>query len=391
MTDWSATAYADVSGTPYEQGHQQGTAARAEIEENLVLVEQVKSALGLRGTLAEYPRLVAANERFIRRESPETLEEVAGIADGAGLPYTALVELNLPVYQVRQFMHVECTQLLLHGGTPDRSTYLVKSRDTSSGRFHQILLRRGLPDGGWSIEANVAGCVTWPGIAMNSHGLAVATSGAWSRRTSVDWSLAGERWLMLNIGVLLRTCTSVAEFEHGIARQPMLTPVICTAVDPRTARVLEVTPDRVHVTTPHGGRAVRTNHNRAVELRSAAPTPDEYPSTYHRYERASRALAAREEWTFEDLAALVADHDGYPQSSICRHAESDGDTRTLYSVAVRVNDGAALCLLGNPCESLETLRAVGASGGGLATGRVVAVDGRTGIRLDRLPAPVRSP
>ncbi|GAA3618006.1 hypothetical protein GCM10022419_124390 [Nonomuraea rosea] len=176
--------------------------------------------------------------------------------------------------------------------------------------------------------------------------------------------------------------TSVEEFARNLSRQPWLIPLICVAADKSTTRVFDATPDREYVTSP-GRTAVRTNHNLVPELRHVAPTLDEYPSTHHRYQRATQLLNKHTDWTFEGLAGLAADHDGYPQSSICRHPGPDGKSQTLYSVTMRINDGVALALLGNPCESAGAL-----SDGprpDLSDGSVVIVEGHSGTRLSAIP------
>lgn len=347
--------FIDVYGTPYEQGRLQGEAARQEIEDNLAAIERARVELAAAGRRFDYDRLTAANEAFVEKESPDTLEEIAGIADGAGVGYREMLLLNLPLYQVGLFLPMECTQILLAPPlTADGHTYLAKSRDLRGEEtFHQTVLRRTLPNGDWVVEANVTGCVTWPGIGVNSHGFAMSTSGAWSRRTEIDWGRVGSSWLLLNVGVLLRQSRSVAEFTEHLSRHPRLTPVICTAADRQAAAIYEVTPDRVHTHPITTGAGVRTNHTHTPELAASAPTPQEYPSTHHRYDTAVREIGRQAgTWTLASLAGLLADHDGYPQSSICRHRTSPGECRTLYSSIVRVDDGLSVTIMGNPCEQV---------------------------------------
>jgi isopenicillin-N N-acyltransferase like protein len=348
----SPPRFVDVSGRPFEQGRQQGAAARDQIHDNVETVHRGIAQLARGGHSQDYDRLTAANEAFVGRESPQTLEEIAGIANGACLDYRDLLLLNLPVYQVGKFMSTECTQILLRPPvTADGHTYLAKARDLRGEPFHQLVLRRTLPGGAWIVEANVAGCVTWPGIGVNNHGLAMATSGVWSKRTTVDWSDAGSAWLMINAGVLLRESHSVAEFAENLERHPRLTPDNCVAADPTTASIFEIMPDRVYSAPVLDGWGVRSNHTHAPELAALAPTPAEYPSTFHRYTRA-QAEIRRRSWTLTALAELMADHDGYPQSSICRHQHAENDARTMYASIVRVDDGLSVTLMGNPCERL---------------------------------------
>jgi isopenicillin-N N-acyltransferase-like protein len=360
------THFIDVSGSPYEQGRLQGGAARREIEDNLAFIERGRAELAAMGRRFDYDRLIAANEAFVEKESPGTLEEIAGIAEGAGVSYRDILLLNLPLYQVGSFMPMECTQILLAPPqTGDGYTYLAKVRDLrGDDAFHQTVLRRTLSSGDWVVEANVAGCVTWPGIGVNSHGFAMSTSGAWSRRTEIDWGRVRSSWLLLNVGVLLRESRSTAEFAENLARHPRLTPVICTAVDRESASIYEVTAGEVHVLPVTMGVGVRTNHTHTPALAASAPTREEYPSTYHRYEKAVREIQRQAAtWTLASLAALLSDHDGFPQSSICRHRERLDDARTLYASIVRVDDGLSVTIMGNPCEKVPLNEPISAGPG----------------------------
>lgn len=349
------THFVDVSGSPHEQGRLQGAAARSQIEDNLAIINRGQAEMAAAGRRFDYDRLIAANEAFVEKESPDTLEEIAGIAEGAGVSYRDMLLLNLPLYQVGSFLPMECTQILLGPPlTADGYTYLAKVRDLrGDDSFHQTVLRRMLPNGDWVIEANITGCVTWPGIGVNSHGFAMSTSGAWSRRTEIDWARVGSSWLLLNVSVLLRESRSVAEFAENLARHPRLTPVICTAADGKSASIYEVTADRVHTHPITDGSGIRTNHTHTSALAASAPTPEEYPSTFHRYDTAVREIEREAgSWTLARLAGLLASHDGYPQSSICRHRKRPGDTQTLWASIVRIDDGLSVTIMGNPCEKV---------------------------------------
>src|SRR5207253_4872569 len=59
-----------------------------------------------------------------------------------------------------------------------------------------------------------------------------------------------------------------------------------------------------------------SNHFESPSLRRISPTPEEYPSTYRRHARLSRAVAsATEPWEVADVLRLLTDHEGYPQDS----------------------------------------------------------------------------
>ena len=343
--------FAELRGSPYQQGLTQGRIAAANIAANVRITRQVAAELG--GGF-DHEALTRANERFVREASPATLEEVAGLADGAGLPYPDLLALNLPAVQTAHFVPRECTQLVARPPvTRDGHTYLAKNRDKSRP-YRQIVLRRWLDGQRWVVQANVAGSITWPGIGVNSDGLALATSGVWSRRTQIDWDSAGRAWLMLNTDLLLRGCATIDDLSAAISAQPRLTPELCLAADGHGAVVYEITTDQVSARQVTGPVAVRSNHAHHSSLADDGPTEAEYPSTYHRWHRADAELRRRAgQWDTISLAGLLADHDGYPEQSLCRHATGGSGHRTAYSVVVDLDTLGAVALIGNPCKRLR--------------------------------------
>jgi isopenicillin-N N-acyltransferase like protein len=343
--------FAELHGSPYEQGLTQGRIAAANIAANVRITRQVAAELG--GDF-DYRSLTRANEQFVRETSPATLEEVAGLADGARLPYEDLLALNLPAVQTAHFVPRECTQLVARPpATRNGRTYLAKNRDKSRP-YRQIVLRRWLGDTRWVVQANVAGSITWPGIGVNSDGLALATSGVWSRRTQIDWDSASKGWLMLNTDLLLRDCVTLEDLSAAISAQPRLTPELCLATDGRSAVVYEITTDHAHAEQVTGPVAVRSNHAHHAGLAGDGPTEAEYPSTYHRWRRADAELRRRAgHWDTASLAGLLADHDGYPEQSLCRHATGGSARRTAYSVVVDLGTRGVVALIGNPCTRLR--------------------------------------
>jgi len=346
--------------TPHSARHPVATRGRRAAERSpsfaaiLTSTRQVAAELG---SAVDYQALTRANERFVREASPGTLAEVAGLAEGAGLPYDEVLALNLPAVQTAHFLPRDCTQLLVRPpATRDGHTYLAKNRDNRRP-YRQIILRRWLDDGRWVVQANVAGSITWPGIGVNSAGLALATSGLWSRRTEIDWDSANAGWLMLNTDLLLRECATVVDLSRAINAQPRLTPELCLATDGRDAIAYEITATRAYAEPVTGPVAVRSNHAHQAGLAEDGPTEAEYPSTYHRWRRADAELRRRAgHWDATSLAALLADHDGYPERSLCRHGSGRNGSRTAYSVIVDIDTLTTTALIGNPCQWLRTDR-----------------------------------
>ncbi|ONK15933.1 C45 family peptidase [Streptomyces sp. MP131-18] len=346
-------AFLDLSGTPAEQGAQHGRAARAAIAANIDAVRRdVAELCGDEAARERYERCLAANTDFLRRHDPEQYAELAGIAEGAGVALRDVLALNLPAHMVLRWLPQECSQLVVGGERAAAgTTLLAKTRDMAGHFVDHVVLRRRYPDGRRVVEVTVAGSVLWPGSGVNDAGVAMSTSGVWSVRTDVDWRASGEGWILINSHALLRRAGTAEEFAALLRDQPRLSGLNIALAD-RTGRRLavEATAHDVFLRAD-SDRHVLTNHYECAATAPLAPTAEENGSSYHRGRVAGTALDAARGLTPGELAVLLADHDGHPQHSLCRHqVEGVGSETTYASIAV-LPEGAFYVTLGNPCAS----------------------------------------
>jgi hypothetical protein len=355
----SPESFIRLQGTPREQGYQHGSRARDAIHENVEIARAALIRPPARGSAGEAERLLAANEAYAARHAPELLEEIAGIAEGAGADYRDVLQLNLPVFLVWNFIPLDCTQILIGPpATTDRRTYLAKTRDVGFGRLRHAVLHRTYGDGRETVEVSAAGSITWPGSGLASWGLAFSTSGVWSRRMTFAGDAAGSAWLLTNTCLLLRDSRTVADFVERLRAQSRWSSMNLLVADDRSAVAIEAMPDRVATSEPAGGVLIRTNHFLDPQLAPLGPGPDENPSSYHRYEVAGRSAAGSlGSWTERALSDLLASHDGYPDLSICRHQVDGHGSWTLYASVANLTDRTFTALLGNPCQVLPAVAA----------------------------------
>lgn len=141
--------------------------------------------------LQAYQAFVNQNLRFFQEQRPEMYEELQGIAQGSGLPLDDILLLNIPAYFLcESFRHItqECSMLCVRGqAAADGCTYIIKNRDMGMP-MEQALVRHIYPDGQEIIEVGGAGILTYPAVGINSHGLAVTTTGFWTEKdpTRID-------------------------------------------------------------------------------------------------------------------------------------------------------------------------------------------------------------
>ncbi len=354
-------SWTTVSGDPHEQGLHHGRAAAARIAENLRMARRLVDEQMLTVGQDAWREAFSVCRAFAERADPTLADEVTGIAEGSRTEAEDIWLLNVPLFLVLRFRGVgspqqECTHVVVDGRrTATRGALLGKTRDFTSLPLRPLALVRSYHDGVRLIEVTVAGSVTWPGSGLSSTGVALGTSGVWKRShdasVSVGSDMLREGWVLLNTHLLLRRSTSLEDLVALTEQQPRLTGLNVTAADATGAATLEVTPSTVVVSPAREGWACLTNHYVSTSLYDCTPTPEQYPSSYHRYEVAERAVAGASKWTAANVAELLSSHDGYPQSSICRHPGAKGAAETTYGSVIDVAGGCAYVAMGNPCTA----------------------------------------
>ncbi|HEV7663274.1 MAG TPA: C45 family peptidase [Chloroflexota bacterium] len=354
-----------LKGTPYEQGQQLGRGAADLIRDNIAAADGLVQVaqLGSDLDLSAYQAMTRRNEAWVGRVYPELLDELHGVADGSGIPYSELLHLNLNTdvaYARAYALVMDCTQVLASGvATIDGKTYMAKTRDLTRGPNRHVLLHREFDDGTFRNEFQIAGQMTLP-VGVNSWGVAVTTSGQWSRRIVVDLARGDSAWHILNWQPVLRHARSVDEALLMIREQPRVAGMLAMLADSSRCVGLEVTASDIHVFEPEDGLLVRTNHFLSPELRELAPTIEENHGTYDRARRAEElARRGRGAHSVHTLFGILSDHaDNSADSStesICRHAGDGSGGQTYAATVVCPQDKTMWTAFGNPCEGFQAV------------------------------------
>lgn len=221
-----------------------------------------------------------------------------------------------------------------------------------SEKVEHVILQREYLDGRRISEVNGAGIVTFPGNGMNNCGLAVSTSGVWSKKLDINTSLIDRTHILINSHLLLKNCSHVEEAVEYLQTEKRLTGMNFIIADKEKAVAVEVTADGVFVEPDRRGILVRTNHYLGPEFSRLNRSPAEYPSTYRRFARADTFLSAqRGRITFKEMLAIAADHQDGPQNGLCRHGDNETDVVTVYSSIIVLEDFQVWTVLTNPCEA----------------------------------------
>lgn len=348
-------SYCEVSGTPFEQGVQLGQALKEAIEINLKKV--YKKMADARVDEAAYREFVNKNVVFFEKNRPDMYEELKGIAQGSGLPFEEILLLNIPAYFLAdRFTCItqECSMMCVRGNaTADGCTYIIKNRDMGNPAMDQVLVKRTYPDGLKILEVCGAGTLTFPAVGMNSHGLAVTTTGFWSPKDPTRIDRVESADIFLNVRVLLTTCKTAAEAVEFCRTAPRMNGLNVIVADRDEAYVMELTADDIYVEKAgESGVLYRTNHLISEQLSHLNAPPETRPSTHMRYTRIGEMLEERRgKLRFQDLIRIMSDHK-YEPNCLCRHPHEGEPARTVSSTLCVVEDFEIWTSIGNPCTSL---------------------------------------
>jgi len=342
-----------VEGDPYSCGEQHGSKAKDLVRRNIGYY------LGLwrRHLGPSRGQVLERAEEFvepIRAFDADLLEEMRGLADGAGASLEEVIAINSRYELVWSQMGSArggCTAMAaLPKATATGHTLLAQNWDYKVGVRDSCIVLEVLQEGKPAVVMHTeAGIIGHKGI--NSEGLGLVVNAMVSDRDRFEpgvpfWVLCRRA---LNSRGLAEAMSVVLSTGKAVSSNVILAQAGGAAVD------LESTPLDVSIITPERGVLVHTNHfvgPRSLSVR------DEFVKTFshsiYRYARAQSYLERRSGGlTSDSIAEVLRDHFGWPYS-ICAHEDPDVEEdyrgETLASVIFDLEDRGILITRGPPCR-----------------------------------------
>jgi isopenicillin-N N-acyltransferase-like protein len=333
-----------VAGLPRAMGRQIGEAAREEIrgfcEVALALVN--KTTRVSRASAQE----VSANSLIHAEQyAPDMVEELRGMADGAGVALEDIMLLQIR-NQLQPDGDAACTSLSLAGSGTSTGRILAQNWDNDPDMqpFTIVLTRRptGKPA---MMTVTQAGLIAY--IGFNSEGLGVClnTLPAPARRHGVPhyFTVRG-----------IYEANSLEGAIHAVERAERAIPANIMLTTPQGPADLEVTIDQVHVLRDEGsGRVTHANHCRHPALQKVGRLFPDLLQSRDRQRRVDRLLEdGSQRPNLEQVKAILRDHDGHPHS-LCRHPNDDPNTgawTTVFSVIIEPEAQRMHLTRGTPCS-----------------------------------------
>ncbi|MBB3332150.1 isopenicillin-N N-acyltransferase-like protein [Halomonas campaniensis] len=340
----------ELSGTRREVGQAHGRAHAPLIQRSLEVYDRLfHDFVGI--GWAEARREAERFGAMIERGFPAILDEMAGIAEGAGVEPADILTLNCRSEISLTRASGGCSAFALaRGGTQ----WLAQNWDWRTDQLHNVVaLKICGQDHAPLVSVGEAGMVAK--IGMNAHGIGVCLN-------AIRSQTCGEG---LPIHVALRKILESPDMAGALAvasRDRVCSPAHFLVASAEGEAVgLEVHPGEPGRLAAAGGVVTHTNHLYAPDATRQVedfPRADSRPRLARLDALLRQALAPEADVDEAALFEVLADHHGEPLS-ICRHFNpaqpAEERMETLFGVVMNLTERRLALRHGKPCETQDAL------------------------------------
>jgi isopenicillin-N N-acyltransferase-like protein len=283
------------------------------------------------------PRVRAMEER-VGRAYPHLLDEIQGIAEGAGLEYVQVL-----AYNFLTSVNWACTNVAFRDG--ENGPVVGKTNDIGKDRaYYHVMADLEFPSGTRILHFTWPGTV-WSNAGINSHGIAQA--GASVSTESVDGH-GLESNLLQRVILEGSTCLEEA-VEIGTGYPAKNHSANITLADRESVVVLEKGIGQAALRFPRGGAIFATNHWVTGSMRPAChfPSVEFEENTKARFSNLQRLVDGS--WgrhTVARIKEILCDHAN--PGAICQHGPF---MHTTVAYVLQPAVGRAECAFGLPCQT----------------------------------------
>lgn len=357
-----AIQHVRVEGTSYQRGQQYGQQAADRVRRSVRAYQRTFEHFA-GWDWATVRREAARFEAPVRAFRPAYLEEMRGIADGAGLDLTDVLAINVRTEvmyaaKARQAptqakrVPAECSAFARVPAPGQPGPALVgQNWDWLLHAAQTIVVLEVRQDDGPDFVTVVeAGLLAKAG--MNAAGLGLATN---ALVTDADLGEPGLPYHVLLRAVLdCATVTGALEALQGGLRSSSANYLVAHASG--SALDIEAAPGdftRLYPLYPEHGVLLHTNHFQARMSPGTDLAVWAMPSSHVRLQRLQAAVQANQLETLDDFRLPLADHADYPRG-ICAHpdpaAHPAEQGQTIASLLMDLTAGQIWLAAGNPCQ-----------------------------------------
>lgn len=338
--------YAELSGTPYEIGYQHGSKAKDQV---LNSIETYKTMFWERAHVEWEDAKLNSRKYipYIKEYDADLLEEMQGVADGAGLTLEDILAINARSEVLMTMTGGKkkeldgCTNIAVSPErTKEGNTLLAHNWDWKASqqasivtfKIHQI----DKPDILMITEAGIIGK-----FGVNEYGVGVAmnalTTPSDANGVPLHCILRG----ILNSKTLGLAIKAINAYPNACAANYMMAEGCGEVFD------CEKAPQDYDILYPSDCVLVHANHFTSPKLK--VKIPDNIITLSHtsflRYNRVGKLIRQHEKIGVEDLKAALRDHAEYP-GSICSHGET---SETIFTMILDLTNKTMEVCCGQPC------------------------------------------
>lgn len=340
-----------VKGTHREIGRQIGEAQRAGVRSSLenahMLIDSTYNVLELTWDGAKIQ--ASKYMPFAQEVYPQYVEELHGIAEGAGVNFEDVAVLNAMEAVTMDALHLtKCTSMAVNGQmTADGHVLMAHNEDWLPEDEGNVYLLHAEPNDEPPFLAMTYGGLI-PNIGFNAYGVAQACDSVYPNDSRI-----GVPRLFVSRAVL-------ASKTPGEAIRKALIPRRAAGYNHLIAHEsgelynVEVSARQFDILYPENNYLAHTNHFLSPNMQSAENEPDELIATRVRYFRAARLLKQTARHTVRSLQDIQRDHVNHP-SSICNHEDTDSDPldreKTINAMIFDLTARVMHISWGNPCAN----------------------------------------
>src|SRR3990172_3400963 len=337
-------------GGPREMGRQIGEAAAPTIrrmQENYrELLRSSRERLKLRwaGAVLQARKY----HPYAAEGAGQYLEELEGIAEGAGMPLDDLMVLNCIEGIAGDALHLKCTSFAVSAELTAEGHVLVgHNEDWWPEDQDTVYLVHATPENEPAYLAFTYGGLL-PNIGFNAAGIAQCCDSVYPNDSRIG------------IPRVFASRAVLSALTPAVAIRHMLTPHRAAGYNHLLVHEsgelynVEVSARRFAILYGEDGFLVHTNHYLDPQMQAIESEPDELIWTRVRYFRALHLLKSSPLHTVKTLQAIQRDHINFP-NSICNHAVDDplplDREKTISALVMDLTSRAMHLAWGNPCEN----------------------------------------
>jgi isopenicillin-N N-acyltransferase like protein len=342
----------EVSGTNREMGQQIGEARREQVQHSVdnarVMIDQSYNTLELTwqgANIQARKYLPFAEERY-----PQYVDEMRGIAEGAGVSFDDLMVVNAMEAVTMDALHLtRCTSFAVNEQrTADGHVLLAHNEDWVPEDENDVYVVSAKPKDEPPFLAMTYGGLL-PNVGFNAYGIAQAIDSVYPNDSRI-----GIPRLVLARAVLASRRISgalgralipqrAAGYNHLIAHES------------GEMYSVEVSARRFDILHGTDGFITHTNHYLSPTMKEIEKDPEELISSRVRYFRANRLLRENSTHTIKTLQAIQKDHVNLP-NSICNHNIQGIDPMdresTITALVIDLTAREMHIAWGNPCQNI---------------------------------------